>query len=84
MKAVTLAVIATFTLGGAALAAGSGPGSANNAPAQELEQNGARNASQYGEPADTAPGRERGATTGSTGRSGPGLNDAAPGAPASR
>jgi hypothetical protein len=84
MKAVTLAVIATFTLGGAALAAGSGPGSANNAPAQELEQNGARNASQYGAPADTAPAQDRVPTTGSTGRPAPGMTDVAPGAPAGR
>jgi hypothetical protein len=84
MKAVTLAVIATFALGGVALAAGSGPGSANNAPAQELEQNGARNASQYGSPADTAPTQDRSATTGSTSRPGPGMTDAAPGVPTSR
>lgn len=68
MKAVTLALASTIALSTAALAAGSGPGSANNAPGQEMQQNG----SQYGSPGASgyAPGQEKGTTTGSTGRSG--------------
>lgn len=84
MKAISLAILATVSLGGAALAAGSGPGSANNAPVQELEQNGARNPSQYGASADTAPDRDRAATTGSTVRPAPEMNDTMPGAPVRR
>jgi hypothetical protein len=81
MKAITLAVASSLILSTAAFAAGSGPGSANNAPGQEMQQNGAKagttGASGY------APGHEKGATTGSTSRSGTangtGPNDAGSG-----
>ncbi|KQO67846.1 hypothetical protein [Methylobacterium sp. Leaf89] len=73
MKAVTLALASTFALTTIAFAAGSGPGSANNAPGQEMQQNG----SQYGSPGASgyAPGQEKGATTGSTSHSGMGSHE---------